>query len=74
MGLFREKIKGFKRTDTLYFKLNPTFMLGLTNEVLCILVPQRAAKLPKVIVGYLRKNPGLEPEPQLIRTSGRIFL
>ena len=31
-------------------------MMGLSNEVLCILVAQGAAKLPEVKIGDTRKN------------------
>ena len=35
--------------------------MGLSNEVLCILVAQGAAKLPEVKVEDTKKNLGLEP-------------
>ena len=38
--------------------------MGLSNEVLCILVPQGAAKLPEVKVGDTKKNLGHEPGPR----------
>ena len=57
MGLFGEEIKSFKSAVTLFSKLNPSFSLfGLSNEVLCILVPQRVAKLPEIKVGDLKNT------------------
>ena len=35
--------------------------MGLSNEVLCMLVAQGAAKLPEIKVGDTEKNPGLKP-------------
>ena len=43
--------------------------MGLSNEVLCILVAQGAAKLPKVKVGDLKKNLGLEPGPHVLGSN-----
>ena len=37
--------------------------MGISNEVLCILVAQGAAKLPEVKVGDTKQNPRLEPGP-----------
>ena len=52
-------------------------LMGLSNEVLFILVAQEAAKLPEVKVGDTKKNLGLKPRPQSrvmqIGQSGRIF-
>ena len=57
------RIKCFKCAVTLFFLDKSNFSLfGLSNEVLCILVPQRVAKLPAVKVGDLKKW-GLEPGP-----------
>ena len=39
--------------------------MGLSNEVLCMLVAQEAAKLPEVKVGDSKKNFGPEPWPCL---------
>ena len=39
------------------------FAMGLSNEVLFILVAQGAAKLPEVKVGDTKKDLGLEPGP-----------
>ena len=39
--------------------------MGLSNEVLCILVAQGPAKLPEVQAGDRKINPGLEPGPHL---------
>ena len=38
--------------------------MGLSNEVICILVAQGAAKLPEVKVGVVKKNPGLKRGPR----------
>ena len=37
--------------------------MGLSNEVLCILVAQGPAKLPDFQAGDRKINPGLEPGP-----------
>ena len=43
--------------------------MGRSNEVLCILVAQGAAKLPEVKVEDTKKNLGLEPGPHLLVLS-----
>jgi len=48
--------------------------MGLSNEVLCILVAQGAAKLTEVKVGKI--NPGIKLRPHLSsadQTDGTIF-
>ena len=40
--------------------------MGLSNEVLCILVAQEAAKLPEFKVGVVEKNTGLDLGPHSI--------
>ena len=37
--------------------------MGLSDELLKILVAQEAAKLPEVKFGDTKKNPGFEPGP-----------
>ena len=59
-----------------FFKAKSNFSLfGLSNEVLGILVPQRATKLPEVKVWRSEKNLGLKPRPHSsgARLSDRIF-
>ena len=44
--------KYLRRAVKLFFEMNPIGpILGLSNEILCILVAQGAAKLPKVKFG-----------------------
>ena len=44
-----------------FYKVNPIGpLMGLLNEVLCILVAQAVAKQPEVKVGDTKKNPGLK--------------
>ena len=40
--------------------LSNSSISGLSNEILCSLVPQGATKLPEVKVRDVKKNPGLE--------------
>ena len=52
MGLLEVEIKCLKSAVQPLFKLNPIGpCLGLSNEVLCILVAQGATKLAEVKVG-----------------------
>ena len=71
------EIKCLKSAITLFFKVNLIApCLGLSNEVLCILEAQEAAKIIVVKFGDTKKN---EPEPGHTRVvwiglSSRIFI
>ena len=69
-------MSGFTLIESCYIQLywlenalkaqsHPLFssLMGLSNELLCILVTQGAAKLPEVTVGYTKENLELEPGP-----------
>ena len=46
-----------------FLKFNPFApVLGLSNEVVCILVAQESAELPSIKVGGLKKNPAFQPD------------
>ena len=60
------EIKCLKSAVMLFFKLNPVGpYLGLSNEVLCILVAQGASKLPEVKFRDTKRNMGLESGPHI---------
>ena len=55
-GVTFSKIKYLKRAVTLFLKLNTTApILGLSNEILCILVAKGAAKMPELKFGSRKK-------------------
>ena len=69
-------MSGFTLIESCYIQLywlenalkaqsHPLFssLMGLSNELLCILVTQGAAKLPEVKVGYTKENLELEAGP-----------
>ena len=69
------EIKYLKSAVTLFV---PCPMVGLSNEVLKILVPHGATELPEVKIGDVKKKiRDLTPSRScvaLIRPSGRIYL